>query len=154
MMRCRGLTVLEVLIATAILAALAVTCVPLMRSASDVLRESPPQIDLADLTTLADEILSNPEDHGIDFDPDSILQSMIEPIELNWPDHPDRPAVLLHVARSINSEAETPSGTAPDFSVPSTSGVWLVLSCELWQVFRWLPVELPQDSVAPGDGER
>ena len=83
----RGLTLVEVLAATILLAVIAATCTPLIRQATHLVRDTGHSFELFELSRLADELIADPTAFGV--------ESLHEEFELQvpWPDHLDRPAI-------------------------------------------------------------
>jgi prepilin-type N-terminal cleavage/methylation domain-containing protein len=122
----RGLTLLEVLLATVLLAALAAASVPLVRSSASILGEPLPVFDLTDLNAIVDAIESEPEGFSIDF------ESLEGFITIQWPDYPDRPAVHAYRFRSSEHEAAEDNEESK-----WSSGFWMIYVCGPWQTYRW-----------------
>lgn len=128
----RGLTLLEVLIATAMLAAMAVACLPLMQSAAAVFNEPTGEVDLDAFTELVDQVIAEPAAFGL------TLATFESPTEFAWPADHTQPAVVVHrIARAGPVETE-------DESSALDRGFWLVFTCGPWQLYRWHPPEPPE----------
>lgn len=116
----RGLTLLEALIAVAILSLLAATSIPILRKSLAVLHEPPPEIRLDELADLADAVIADPQAFGLEPDAFSALQPLI----LLWPDDPTRSAVhVLHLQPNDGDSA------------------WHIFTCDGWSVSRWTALE-------------
>jgi len=133
-----GLTMLETLIASALLAVLAAATLPLIVRSLAVLgarSNSPsPDVTLADLSALADEFLEQPMRFGL---ANASLHT-VDSIEINWPatflkglEHTGMPLppVLVRSSRSADSDADH---------------LWLRFECGGFAVRRW--VALPKDT--------
>ena len=117
MTRRHGLTLVEVLAATVLLAMIAAACLPLLRSSMRALRDPPPAVELLDLSRLADRFVADPAGFGAEAPQD-------ESIELGWPEHPDRSPVTVRRFTAGDEDAE-----------------WLTFTCDRWTVSRWVTVE-------------
>ena len=126
----RGLTLIEVLTATVLMAILVGTCVPILRQASRAMYLPVRPFEIRELATLADQFVADPATFGLE---EALPE---QPFELNWPETvPDRPPVL--VSRLHGEDAED-------------GHEWLVFSCAHVTVVRWLPPVDPGD-VPGGD---
>lgn len=126
----RGLTLIEVLAATAILAMIAAACIPTLRAALATMNEDDPALDLHDLSNLADQIVGAPEDFGLD-------SSDIVHTEVAWPEHPERPPVVV-TALNAPSDDDAP----PDHR-------WLIFTSDGCTVARWMAVEAEPEESQP-----
>ncbi|MHC4414373.1 MAG: type II secretion system protein [Planctomycetota bacterium] len=124
MRRRRGLTLVEVLASTVLLAILAATCMPLLRQAMRVLHEPESSFEMFDVSQFADRFIVHPGPGGIK------LLSEGDQLELPWPEHPDRAPITV---RRMTA-GETDTGRA-----------WLTFSCEGRSVSRWVAVERSED---------
>lgn len=129
----RGLTLLEVLLATVLLATIAATCAPMLQHSLAILSDDRENggglgdtrmlgtgVERADLVELADALVADPP--GFDIDLDSLSTATIA-----WPNDLDRPPVEV--------ERLVPSPTDEQES----EGSWLVLTCGPWHIHRYLP---------------
>jgi len=140
----RGLTLVEVLISTALLAVLASACLPLIARATRLLHESssskndqPPEFDLAELGELADAVITNPKEFGLDELPVSGEFTVM------WNDKPGRSPVQVRILEAVGD------GAAVDHQ-------WLELRCQGLTVHRWRHIEVPDEdeSVPSSRGAR
>ncbi len=113
----RGLTLLEVLAATVLLAMLAGACVPILRRAARALNPPPTSIELRELAVLADAFMAEPSESGF------AAESMPGEFELTWPDSPDRDPVSVEI---MTTEA------------PNAEHLWLIFAADEWFVLRWM----------------
>ena len=139
-MKCRGLTLLEVLIATAILAVLAAAVAPLIARAGMLLLASPEsvsKVDIFDLAALADAFLAEPNSFGIEETP----LHKIGQLEIEWPvndgDDHRRPPAAERSRSSVTVQA-MPSND------PASDHLWLAFTCGDLTIYRW--VSIPEDA--------
>lgn len=122
-MRRRGITLIETLAATALLATMAVVCLPLLHAAMRAsMAPSTPRTDEFDdmeLALAATSLSERPEDFGID-------PSLDGPWTVWWSDGPDRR--LIEVTRC---ESRSDSG----------GSAWLVVRCGGMVTMRWVAVQ-------------
>ena len=123
----RGLTLVEVLAATVLLAAMASVVMPLMQRAMRELEEMQPEIDLRDLADIADTLSVNPDVFG------GLTDASAQRQELPWPGNSTRPPIMI---KRIDPGYEDPDHN------------WLSVSCGGWEVYRWIPLD-PNDEGAP-----
>ena len=116
----RGLTLLETLIAVAILSLVAATSIPLLQKSLAVLHDPSLEIRFDELAQLADTTIANP--HAVDLEPDAF--SVLQPFEFMWPDHPTRPAVNVRPLKSGDGDH-----------------AWYVFTCSGWIVSRWAALD-------------
>ena len=115
----RGLTLIEVLTATILMAILVGTCVPILRQASRALDMPLRAFEIRELAALADELVADPTTFGLG---DTLPE---HPFKVAWPATvPDRPPVLVQRLRSEEAE---------------DGHEWLIFSCAHVTVVRWLP---------------
>ena len=98
MSRRHGLTILEVLAATALLAILAATCVPLLQRVMRLTHRSPNVVGFTELSQLADAFVEDPARFGID----AVLQQVA--FELTWPEQPKRIVASAQLHTSPDSD--------------------------------------------------
>ncbi len=126
----RGLTLLETLIASAILAMLAAACLPMIARAAVLLRDrsEPDQTRTVDLAAAADAFMIEPERFGIERD----VIERFERTQFEWPvigaDSEPSPnlSIAVHALKSSNEEV---------------GHCWLIFECEDrggGVVSRWL----------------
>jgi prepilin-type N-terminal cleavage/methylation domain-containing protein len=135
----RGLTLLEVLIATVLLTIMAATCVPVMAQAMRSLQtnEHAHLINATDLARFADSVIAHPELIGFKQQ-DELLKS--DGVELPWPAQwlaeraASAPPVRLKVLRNAD---------------PKVDHAWLVFECDGLVVHRWLAVPAPKEATTP-----
>ncbi len=113
----RGLTLLEVLAATVLLAVLAGACVPILRHAARAMNTPSASSDLRELAALADAFVEGPGEFGIAPD------SMPLEFELDWPESPDRVPVRVRI---LTADA------------PDAEDLWLAFATDEWFVLRWM----------------
>ena len=126
MMRRRGLTLLEVLASTVLLTMLAWACVPLLRQAMNDLRQMDEPFALVELTQLVEMFLADPSAFGIEA-----LPSPGDELHLPWPEQSDRSPVIVH-------RLSTDAGPHDH--------AWLRFTNRGQHIFRWIPVEVEQES--------
>ena len=114
----RGLTLIEVLAATALLAMMAAACVPLLRQSMRAAREPEIPIEPYELAEIADGFLADISELGQ------------EPGygEMPWPDNPERPPIAFEQLTSEDVGA---------------NHFWVTFTCAGLTVSRWVPVEEP-----------
>jgi len=117
----RGLTLLEVLAATVLLAILAGACVPMLRSALPALRPPQRQFELLELARVADSVVAEPSVFGVDAVSEAGEQRM------GWPGHTDRPVITIRLLAADDSDPEHG---------------WLVFSSGGWTVHRWMELDV------------
>jgi len=134
--RPRGLTLVEVLISTALLAVLASACLPLIARATRLLHESSisnhnelPEFDLDELSELADEVITDPTAFGLDEMPTAGEFTVM------WKDKPEQspPPVQIRILEAIGD------GAAADHH-------WLEFRCQGLTVHRWRHIEVPDEA--------
>jgi len=139
-----GLTLVEVLISTALLAVLASACLPLIARATRLLHESSnlkhnesPEFDLGELRELADAVITGPKGFGFDELPVSGEFTVV------WKDQPGRSPIQVLVRDAVGE------GTAVDHQ-------WLEFRCQGLTVHRWRHIEVPDEegSVPSNRGAR
>ncbi len=122
----RGLTLVEVLAATVLMAIVVAACVPILRQASQALGRPRPPLAIQPLASLADQFVAKPSAFG--------LESAIseQSFEIQWPEAVlDRPSVLVQRLERDD---------------PANSHAWLVFSCGDASVVRWLPRSEPEET--------
>jgi prepilin-type N-terminal cleavage/methylation domain-containing protein len=117
----RGLTLLEVLAATVLLAILAGACVPVLQRALSALRPSQRQFELLELARVADSVVAEPSAFGVDAVSEASEQRM------GWPDHTDRPVITVRLLAADDPDAEHG---------------WLAFSSGGWTVHRWMELDV------------
>jgi prepilin-type N-terminal cleavage/methylation domain-containing protein len=132
----RGLTLLEVLIATALLAILAVASVPVIARAMTLLNADsiPGTIQVADLAAVADAFIAKPADFGLGEQP----LHEIDVAQIDWPEDSSiesGPAITIRALRCADG--------------PECDHLWLVFECERLAVCRWVFVP----PAKPGEGD-
>ena len=136
----RGLTLLETLIATAILAMIAAACVPVIARAMVLLGPSSATpnkstVQMADLSLVADAFMNDPSAFGIDRK----ALPELEAFQIAWPEDdsahpaPSTDVVEVKVQRATDAEVKH---------------AWIAFNCEDLVVLRWLalPERDPHDS--------
>lgn len=140
----RGLTLLEVLISTAILAALAAACLPAIARAMALLGQTTqaPLINEADLAAAADSFLADPRRFGVE---EAKPVHTIEHLRLPWP------------ADDLRFDARRTSPGSPIEIQPlhlagetGTDHVWLQFECDGAVVLRWVAVPMQPESTQEG----
>ena len=148
----RGLTLLEVLIASAILALLAAASVPLLHEALGDLAEPVPQLELGDLSVLADRFMKAPSEFGFADITEVLARSQVS---IAWPPHPRHEFANDAGAPPGNAEAdyEEPLLEHAGLEVtircirPDDSGIdhaWIVFECDGQCVSRWVSLSNPR----------
>lgn len=117
----RGLTLVEVLCASVLLAVLASACVPMLTSSLRRLHQPPSTFQIEELAEAADLAMNEPEMFGADRIDDLTGQ------EIAWPDATDRAPIRVELIESASAEQ-------PEHG-------WLVFSCAEQAVYRWIKVE-------------
>jgi prepilin-type N-terminal cleavage/methylation domain-containing protein len=137
----RGLTLLEVLLASAILATLAVACVPLLHESLTALVEPPePTFDLNELADVADQFLADPTRFGM-ADSRQLLEQ--GSVTITWPaskgDHEDE-TVIPHLP-PINVRCLLADDSKVDHA-------WALFECDGQTIARWIAMP-HKEPVAP-----
>ena len=135
----RGLTLLEVLLASAILAMLAAACGPTIARAMSLLRPTGAarSIELIDLANAADVITAKPDIVGMR--PGAPLHEITQ-MDVSWPahesdsDHQVPPPIQMRVLPQSN---------------PPADHCWIAFDCDGLTVYRW--VSIPDETAAQGD---
>ncbi|NND02015.1 MAG: prepilin-type N-terminal cleavage/methylation domain-containing protein [Acidimicrobiia bacterium] len=111
----RGLTLLEVLVATVLMAITTGACVPLIRESLAALRRSEkPHITVPELSRHVDQLLRG----------EAPVHLLVDGVSsMPWPDHPDRPPIKVSIA------------SPPDDSLHT----WATFQSGEALVVRWLP---------------
>jgi prepilin-type N-terminal cleavage/methylation domain-containing protein len=144
----RGLTLLEVLIAAALLAVMAAACVPAMAQAMRALHvaETPTlAVDPVDLASFADLVLEWPELFGFK-QPEELLNA--DGQALPWPPPPEpppRPEAFrdpLNAAPPVTIRVLRSSGEESDH-------VWLSFECDGLIVHRWMAIPEVKEQPQP-----
>lgn len=132
-----GLTLLEVLIATAILAVMASAVVPSIAQALDVLRQldSKTSVDRADLASVVDAFMLDPKRLGVDIPPARLHE--INDTRITWPTDEPRYEKYAGVLIEIRSIA---LGGAEVGAKGGAEHLWLEFTCERLQVIRWVSI--------------
>ncbi len=117
----RGLTLVEVLCASVLLAVLASACVPMLTGSLRKLHEPASTFQIEELGEAADLAMNAPEMFGADRIDDLAGQ------EIAWPDATDRAPIRIELIESANAE--------------QPNHAWLVFSCAEQAVYRWMKVE-------------
>ena len=129
-----GLSLLEVLLATALLSILAAVSIPLIQRAGYII-DSPGRVgDLTQLVDRSREVISDPESFGID------LATLDGTVEIPWTEVVDRSPLLLR--RFTTDDSLFPIGLDSEDepeSVPLKPGSWLIFSFEDHHLPYWLP---------------
>lgn len=128
----RGLTLVEVLAATVLLAVVAGVAASLLAHARLSLERARGYraTELADLALFADRFLDDPGAFGRD----GPLERGAEAIALAWPERPERPRVVVH-----RLDAD------PDVNEEEVAGAWLVFEFGTVTVSRWVRAEREHD---------
>ena len=121
----RGLTLIEVLASTALLAMMAAACVPLLRQSMRAAREPEHPIELLELAQIASGFLADPSALKLGQERGSR--------EMPWPDHPERPPIAFERLTSEDVGA---------------NHAWVTFTCAGLTVSRWVPVEQPGEEPA------
>jgi len=139
----RGLTLLEVLIATALLAVLSVACVPAIARAMVVLHEGERvpkgSLQMAELQVVADAVLEDPKRSG-GFGLGATPLHGLATAEIAWPSDMSSGEHAAITVRAIRSRE------------PNADHIWLLFECEGVTVSRW--VELPASKDDKEDRQR
>lgn len=118
----RGLTLVEVLCASVLLATLASACVPMLTSSLRRLHEPASSFQIEELAEAADLAMTEPDLFGVDG-VDALVGQ-----EIAWPDAvTDRPPIRVELIESASTEQ-------PDHA-------WIVFSCAKHSVYRWMAIE-------------
>ena len=128
MRRHHGLTLVEVLAATVLLAILAAACVLLLQRAMRALQPPDPGFEFLELAQLADLFIADPSTLGGEALPQEGEHQAL------WPEHPDRPLITVHRLTANDPEAEY---------------AWLVVSSGQWAVHRWVPNDREEEELRP-----
>ena len=123
----RGLTLVEVLASTVLLALIAAACTPLLRQATRLMCDPGHSFELFELSRLADALISDPTAFGLE----SVHGQ--SNFEVAWSDQPDRSAVAV---RLLTADTE------------DVDHAWLTFACDGWVVSRWVPLEARDDQGA------
>ena len=126
-MRARtGLTLVEVLIATVLMAIVVGSCVPILRQASRTLGATRPPLAIHQLASLADQFIEEPSAFGLDSE-------MTErSFEIQWPGVvEEQPPVLV---RHLEHDD------------PVVGHGWLIFTCDGASVARWLRPTEPEET--------
>ena len=116
----RGLTLVEVLAATVLLAVIVGACVPMLQRAMQALEYSEPPFEYMELAWLADALIAEPAAFGVEaLAPTGDLQ-------VQWPESSERPPVIVRRLMADDDEIEY---------------AWLVFSSGEWAVHRWIRLE-------------
>ncbi len=124
----RGLTLVEVLAATVLLAILAATCMPLFQRAMRALQTTKPPFELLELAQSADSVLADPSAFGVE------APAQLAELQLPWPEHHDRPLITVRRLSAFDSESDH---------------AWLTFSCGGQTVYRWVPLEREPENRIP-----
>lgn len=125
----RGLTLIEVLAATALLTILAVTCVPLLRAALGSFHHQSTSTEI-DLALIADHLLQDPALFG--FKDEDQLVAMDSPTDVAVP---DKVAEMIELAEPISVTVTCLRATDPEIEHG-----WLVIRYGDQVVPRWLKI--------------
>ena len=128
MRRRHGLTLVEVLASTVLLAILAATCLPLFQGAMRAFHSPEPPFDLLELSQLADSFIADPTAFGAESLPEE------GELEAPWPAHPARPPVTV---RRLTAED------------PEVDHDWLAFSSGRWDVYRWVQAQEEEEEPTP-----
>lgn len=116
MKRSRAFTLIEALAATALLAVVAVACMPVLQSAARIAKDPAAAVDPGALAALADRIAAEPEQFG--------LAEPAKQVSVLWPE-------------------DLGSGTEPASAVlyidAEAGDRWVVAACSTRTALRWLP---------------
>lgn len=136
----RGITLIETLAATVLLALLAATCVPMLRHLTTIAerRDAPADVDLAALSALADLLLDDPGRFGIDEDGSWSDRS------IPWPDG-------LRETFALPLECADAELTVQSAVEPEIDREWLLITCHELVVARcrYLPKRETEGSSDP-----
>jgi type II secretory pathway pseudopilin PulG len=139
MMLHRGLILLEVLIATALLAMMAAACMPVMAQAMRALQidEPPRSIEMINLAHFADSVLAHPESFGFEQQSD-VLNA--DNMELPWP---------AEAVTTKSASVPPVRITALRGADPEVDHAWLAFECDGLVVHRWLAVPGSEETAKP-----
>ncbi len=124
----RGLTLLEILLATAIIAMIAAVASNLLRQSLHTLHNLPPTENPTELTRFADQLIANPEDFGLD------LLTASPTFDIPWPEKPLQSPV--HIRRLFTLEN-------------SPTHQWLNFTWENQHLYRFIPLDPPPEDATP-----
>lgn len=130
----RALTLVEVLVATALLAVLVATLLPFAVRASRSLSPRPAPVDMDALSGFADAVMSNPGAFQI------ADLNVVEQTTIAWPGSTTREVTIRRVSPAELSDDEP-------YVLPHR---WLAFTCEDVTVLRWVPA--PDDAAMPEEG--
>ena len=132
----RGLTFLEVLIATAILAVIASVVAPMIARAMASLSQAPSasRVEVTDLGVLADAFTDKPDRFGYSGAPLHTLDHF----QITWADKDKTSSMDAPV--TITSLRDT---------APNADHLWLRFECEQATVMRWVAIPPPYEQEQP-----
>lgn len=128
----RGLTLLEVLLAAALLSLLAVACIPLIQKSLRVLDSDRGTLHAGELSLIVDQMMQEPAAFGLEAD---LVQQVQQhgPVHIAWPDDSHRAPITVHAL----APQRVPAGI-DESDEPPTTGLWLTFACERTCVSRWI----------------
>lgn len=124
----RGLTLVEILAATVLMAIVAGVCVPLLRQATRALDDRAAPFEMTELGQVADAVLADATAFGVDS------ASLDAGTSIEWPEHPQLPPITAY-------------GLSCDD--PAIAHRWLVFSSGGWVVYRWMEIEAQEEDAIP-----
>ena len=125
--RSRGLTLIEVLAATVLLAMIVGAVLPALRRAGDVASAAEPAVAFAQFRNAVDQLMSDPT-IAVAADTNGAA-----PRSMPWPGGaPDRPSIDIQYLGAASGD-ETTRG-------------WITFTCERWTIVRWIDHEQDDES--------
>jgi Prokaryotic N-terminal methylation motif len=124
--RRRGLTLVEVVSAAALLAVLSIACVPMIRGLDSPGEHRPP-VPIEALADFADAVLESPERFGVTLE---ALANRTPVPPLDWPDAPSIPSIVparVEAIKLLDRAAQA-------------EHVWLIFECAGTRVARSIAV--------------
>jgi len=140
MRRARGLTLLETVIAAALLAVLGATGASLLVDARQRIDRPAPKVSVHDLSMLAAALVNDPSGVGLG----ASIADVGERTTLQWPDAFEAPGAPAVTLRFVASKGFAATGEDQE---RAARRAWLVLECAGVTTARW--VELPDEEDAP-----
>lgn len=132
-----GLTLVEVLASAVLLAVIATASLPVLRASMtqlDAARSSArADFGLEELATAADFALADPAMLGV-----ASTDEVTEEVEIPWPDHPERPPIVI---RRLGTSTSQTKADSDDAAIPAAEYIWFEFVCAGWMVYRLVPVQ-------------
>ena len=125
-----GLTLVEVLASTVLLALMASVCVPLLQGSIRALRPATTSVPVVELAALADAFVLAPGSFG----DETLDLGTLEMMSLGWPDDPDRPEITVTRLAPAESDVED------DEDPTRLEYVWLAFTCADVTLWRWVAI--------------